>query len=171
MSNTPSTAPTKGSKRLILKITALSLSSLCAFAVIAYISLNNYKTYNNLVDKQQRLTKKVSNFTKLQQIFLNLETQMTQNISLSSFTQIQGTITEAEVNLSGLKNVDNPLLTKAFSQFLEVKKQTRTLKSFLAKKEVISKQPNTPEKKLLWLTEQSHSQQKRISNELTPLLK
>ncbi len=171
MTNISAEKPQKSSKRLVLKITSLSLASLFAFAIIAYISFNNYEHYNHLLKEQQVITQKLSTLKGLQQNLLNLQKYTTQESLNSSSLPIDTVMQKIEKAFSTLKDVNNPLLTRAFSQFLEVKKQTKTLKAFLAKRATILKQTPLNQKKISWLNEQSNSQKKRISDEIAPLFK
>ena len=141
MSETPPEKNQKNSTRLILKIAALSLSSLVAFAIIGYVSFNNYKNYTSLLQSQQSIKQQFATSTKLHNDLLRFEGFLEQKLSMGTFLSVHNTVQNIQKNFSDLKGLDSPLLTQAFSQFLEVKKQTKVLKSFLAKHTVTLKHP------------------------------
>ena len=55
-----SQTPQKGSKKLVLKITSLSLVSFIALSLVAYLSFNNYQNHGSLLRAQLELVQKIT---------------------------------------------------------------------------------------------------------------
>tara|TARA_R110002095_G_C4236214_1_gene238515 strand:+ start:180 stop:1799 length:1620 start_codon:yes stop_codon:yes gene_type:complete len=159
---------TKNSKKLVLKIASLSLVSFMALAFVAYVSLNNYKNYNSLLKRQTELSQSII----IAKDTAYLTQQLTASLSLDKATPPQDSNTlldKMQKNITSLKSIDDPLLGEVFSIFLEIKKQTKVLYTFLAKKKTLQNQAPQNTEKLTWISQQIKEQVGRILGDISSL--
>lgn len=164
-----SQSPQKGSKKIVLKITSLSLFSFMALAFVDYLSLNNYKSHDSLLKAQLALSQQVATVDDVVHIIENLK----KVLLLEGANDLRETtvpMQEIQTNMSSLKSIDSPLLTGAFETFLVVKKQLKILDTFFMKQKALLNKGNQNAENLSWVSQQIKEQTTRVVDDLSSFL-
>lgn len=159
----------RGSKKLILKITSLSLFSFIALAFVAYLSLHNYEKRDSLLKAQLDLSYKVTATEDIARMLENLRKTLLQE-SLKDLRETAPPMEGIQKNMSSLKSIDDPLLNQAFESFLDVRKQLKILNTFFSKQNALLNNPNQNAENFTWVSQQIKEQKTRVVDGLSAFL-
>jgi len=164
-----SQTPQKGSKKLVLKITSLSLVSFIALSLVAYLSFNNYQNHGSLLRAQLELAQKITTVDDTIGFIDDLRSALSLE-NTKGFLKVSPPMLGLQTKMSFLKSMDSPFLTKAFETFLEIKKQQKVLDTlFMKQKAIVTKEDQSAEN-LTWVTQQIKEQKTRIMDNLSLFL-